>query len=366
MSPRFALLGLILVAGAGLAARQQPQYRGGTNTVSIYATVVDRDARLVTSLSRNDFDVYDNGVRQDVTVFANDLQPITIVVMLDRSGSMKPNFDRVRDAAEVFVSDLLPADKARIGSFSDRIEIDPDAFTNDHDALVRILHEDLVDPGITPLWNATALAMNALGHQEGRRVVLVFTDGKDTPGLGANVSFEEVLARAQAEDVMVYAIGLADACDPDDRGLHRWIPSNGRGGVWYQRGRFPGPRFPGSGGPGRPGVPGRGGPLPGPTGPSWPIDPPGGFSRLVPTGACADAGPDPELRQLAEEGGGGYFELRADDDLRATFSRVADELHHQYLLAFPASRLDGTVHRLDVRVRPADLSVRARRSYVAN
>ena len=97
-----------------------------------------------------------------------------------------------------------------------------------------------------------------------------------------------------------------------------------------------------------------------------PIDPPGGVSRAFTTGACADAGPDPELRQLAEEGGGGYFELKAGDDLRATFSRVADELHHQYLLAFSATHLDGTVHRLEVRVRPPGLSVRARRSYVAD
>ena len=79
--------------------------------------------------------------------------------------------------------------------------------------------------------------MSALGHEQGRRVVLVFTDGKDTPGIGTNVSFEEVLSRAQAEEVMVYGIGFADACDPDDTGTHRWIPSGGRGGgVWYQRG----------------------------------------------------------------------------------------------------------------------------------
>jgi hypothetical protein len=58
--------------------------------------------------------------------------------------------------------------------------------------------------------------------------------------------------------------------------------------------------------------------------------------------------------------------LKASDDLRSTFARVADELHHQYLLAIPAARLDGTVHRLDVRVHRAGLTVRARHSYVAD
>jgi VWFA-related protein len=370
-------VGVAFLAGAsGLTARQEPQFHGGTNTVSIYATVLDQNARLVTSLGRGDFDVYDNGVKQDVTVFASDLQPITIVVMLDRSGSMKSNFNRVRDAAEVFVSDLLPDDRARIGSFSDRIEIDPATFTGDQAELIRILHEDLVDAGMTPLWNATSLAMDALRHEEGRRVVLVFTDGKDTPGLGPNVSFEEVRSRSMSEEVMVYGIGFSEVCEPDDDGRRRWIPSSGRGGgVWYQRGpgrgRLPGGgsggRLPGGTGRGRPGVPLPGLPLPGPSIPGVPVVPPViGVTHGWTNGSCADAGPDPELRELAAEGGGGYFELRAGDDLRSTFSRVADELHHQYLLAFTATRLDNTVHRLDVRVRRPGLTVRARRTYLAN
>ena len=75
--------------------------------------------------------------------------------------------------------------------------------------------------------------------------------------------------------------------------------------------------------------------------------------------------PDPGLRDLVAIGGGGYFELSRADDLAATFARVADELHHQYLLAFPAPAADGKVHTLDVRVKPSSLTVRARRSYVA-
>lgn len=362
MSRRSSAAGMFVLAGAVLfAAPQGVRFRGGTNTVSVYATVVDEGARLVTDLTREDFDVFDNGVRQPITVFASDLQPITIVVMLDRSGSMKQHYLRVRDAAEVFVGDLLPGDRAKIGSFSDLIQIDPQTFTGDRDALLRILRENLVGPGMTPLWNATGLAMDALREEEGRRVVLVFTDGHDTPGIGPNVSFEDLRARSQNEDVMLYAIGFTNACEPDDPiGQPR-----GAGAPRFQRGRgFPGgggfPRGPGGRTPLPPGTGWPGGPPPNPFPPSPPST--SGLSRQSP---CEDEGPDPALRELAAVGGGGYFELRAGDDLRATFARVADELHHQYLLAFTATQLDHTLHHLDVRVRQPGMTVRARRSYLA-
>jgi VWFA-related protein len=370
MTRAFVLFGLLVAAGAtGLVARQEPRFRGGANMVSVYATVVESGGRLVTDLRESDFEVYDNGVRQDITVFASDLQPITIVVMLDRSGSMKPHFERVRDAAEAFVAELLPDDRARIGSFSDRIELDPETFTSDRDALVRILHEDLQPPGTTPLWNATAAAMNALAREQGRRVILVFTDGKDTPGIGGNATFEEIQRRSQVEEIMVYAIGFSEVCEPDRDGRPPRPPIGG--GVLYQR--IPGipgggPPIPG-GGPRRPGVPVPRFPPPGPTMPGLPPrvpSPPEPRARVFTDHACADAEPDPDLPALAAVGGGGYFELDSTDDLRSTFARVADELHHQYLLAFSAGKLDRRIHRLDVRVRQPQLTVRARKTYLAD
>jgi hypothetical protein len=80
---------------------------------------------------------------------------------------------------------------------------------------------------------------------------------------------------------------------------------------------------------------------------------------------CRDSGPDPGLKLLAADGGGAYFELHGTDNLTATFTRVADELHQQYLLAFPAPMLDGAVHALNVQVRNPGLRVRARTTYVA-
>ena len=75
--------------------------------------------------------------------------------------------------------------------------------------------------------------------------------------------------------------------------------------------------------------------------------------------------PDPGLRKLAEETGGGYFELDKSSDLAPTFTRVAQELHSQYALGFTPPALDGKVHRLLVRVKRPGTSVRTRLSYVA-
>jgi hypothetical protein len=75
--------------------------------------------------------------------------------------------------------------------------------------------------------------------------------------------------------------------------------------------------------------------------------------------------PDPGLAKIAASTGGGYFELTKTDDLASTFKRVADELHHQYLLGFAPLALDGKTHRIEVRVRNTEMAVRARKTYVA-
>lgn len=370
---------IVLMAGSLFArARQQPVFRAGVPTVSIFATVVDPTGRLVPSLGQDDFEVFDNGKRQNLTVFANDVQPITLVMMLDRSQSVEQHFTLVRDAAEQFVTNLLPDDKVRLGSFSDRIQLDPETFTKDKDELIRILHHNLQDAGGTPLWNATSVAMTALGREEGRRVVLIFTDGHDDPPFATkstNVRLGAVRERAAAEGVMVYAIGLSSSCEPA-----RARVQSGTGEILYQRrpGGRGGTARPGAGRggagrgmppriPGLPRTPGRGGGL----GPFGPLTPRGGdtFGGRRPSeragGACVESKPDPDLRALTSDGGGGYFELKGTEDLAATFARIADELHHQYLLAFTVPTFDGKTHQLDVRVKQKNLTVRARQSYVA-
>ncbi len=185
--------------------QQQPGaiFRSGTRIVPIYATVTDAQDRLVPDLAREDFEVFDNGVRQDLVVFENQIQPITAVVMLDTSASMTESLKLVRDGAEQFLIRLLPHDRAMVGAFNDKIEFSG-IFTADRDELIAALKE--LDFGYpTRLNDAIDQSLNQLAGIEGRRVILLLTDGEDT---ASKVGQGDVLERAQADEVMIYGIGL--------------------------------------------------------------------------------------------------------------------------------------------------------------
>src|SRR5580765_1188482 len=155
MSRTFSRVAALITASVGVVTAspqtQPPSFGVTTRTVAVYATVTNAQGRLVPDLSRDDFAVDDNGKRQTLTLFANDIQPITLVMLLDRSGSMKPNFDLEERAAEAFVRAMLPADKARIGSFATHVQIDPPEFSSDPNALLTILRNNLQEDGPTPL-----------------------------------------------------------------------------------------------------------------------------------------------------------------------------------------------------------------------
>ena len=304
---------LACAAGAVLAA-QQPTFKSGASTVAVYATVTDAAGRLVPDLKQDDFEIRDNGKPQPITVFSSESQPITVVLMIDRSGSQRGNFRLVEVAAEQFVRRMLPDDKARIGSFAQKVKIDPETFTSNQEELVRIIRTELQEVGPTPLWNAINDAITALVGQDGRRVVLVFTDGGDNPMNFRlnNQSVMDVMRRAQQENVMVYAVGL-QVNDP--RGQ---LPQGGFGG--------------------------------------------GGFGG---SGGFGGDRPDAGLPMISAETGGGYFELTRSDELGSTFARVADELHRQYALGFEPAKLDGKTHKIEVRVKKPGMKVRARKNYVA-
>ena len=288
------LLAAAAVAAGGLvvAAQQQPVFRSTVRTVPVYATVVDASGRLVPELEQGDFTVLDNGKPADIALFSNESQPFTSIVMLDTSASMTANLKLLNRAAEQFLLRLLPVDRAQVGAFNDKIQLSGE-FTNDRDALIGALNE-LYFGNPTRLNDAIATSLDELKGIDGRRVILVFTDGEDT---SSRIGFKNVLERARDEEVMVYAIGLE---------------SEYFNGMRVVRSR-----------------------------------------------------PSRDLRRIADETGGGYFELQKTADLSPTFTRVAQELRSQYLIGFAPTALDGKVHKLDVRVNKPGMTVRARRSYLA-
>jgi Ca-activated chloride channel family protein len=294
-SGRLFIVAAIITAVASIVVvAQQPTFKSGTQVVSLFVTVADATKRLVPDLKQEDFEVFDNDKGQPITYFDASIRPITVVVMLDTSGSMTLSIELLKKAAEQFLIRLLPEDRAKVGAFNDKLQISA-TFTNNRDQLISAA-KDLDFGNGTRLWDAVDMSLDELKGVEGRRVILVFTDGDDTDSRKAGLG--GVIERARAEEVMIYAIGLESV---------------------YM------------------GAPG----------------------RMVKTK------PDRGLRKIADETGGGYFELEKSADLEPTFTRVAQELHSQYVIGFAPTLLDGKVHKLAVKMKQPGLTARARRSYVA-
>lgn len=291
---------MVLFAAAALStpsAQQTPPtqtFKSGTHTVPVAVTVMDSERRLVPDLLEADFEILDNGKPQRITLFDSSSLPISAVVMLDTSGSMTLSLDHMKRAAEQFLIRLLPHDKALVGAFNDKIQLLPeDGFTNNRDRLVAQLKE--LDFGYpTRLYDAIWQSLAALQPLDGRKVVLVFTDGEDT---ASKLGRGDALDRARDEDVMIYSVGLEN--------------------VFFN-----------------------------------------GAQRVR-------SSPDRGLKKLSEETGGGYFLLKKTDELGPTFTRVAQELHSQYMLGFSPAVLDGKVHKLEVKVKKPGMQARSRKTYVA-
>ena len=317
MITRLLTSGCIVAAALAVAHAQQqpPTFGTTTRTVAIYATVTDSQGRLAPDLARESFEVYDNGVKQDLTVFSNDLQPITGIMLLDRSGSMKPNLELQVRAAQSFVHGMFAEDRLRIGNFGKDIVIEPDDFTSDRDALLKVLRGDLQSDGPTPLWNAIDCAIDKLLLEKGRRVVIAMSDGVDEPidFSGHAKSSKDVTKRAEDYDVMIYAVGV--------EGLSPMQPqSQGFGGTGMMPQRRNQPLM---------------------------------------------QKPDEGMAKIAAATGGGYFELTSPGDVLGKFDRVIDELHHQYALGFVPQKADGKLHELTVKVNRPGYAVRARKHYLA-
>jgi Ca-activated chloride channel family protein len=282
MSPtrRLAAAGLVALGGVALGAQQNPAlYRSSVNIVPVFATVTTRDGAFAGGLTRDDFTIADNGVRREIVSFSDDLQPISVSVILDTSFSMSNAIERVMDAGGLFLGDLLPEDRATVGTLT----VPGPPLTADKEALRARLGTIRRDNG-SPIWLALLRAMSVLAREHAKRVIVIYTDGDDN----SNAYEDTARSRAKSQDLMIYAIGFE--------------------------------------------------------------------------GVSLSGG----IKDLAKQSGGRAVELKTKDDLGEALAHIADELHHQYLLGFTPALFDGKVHKIEVRVVPRGLTVRARQSYVAS
>jgi Ca-activated chloride channel homolog len=215
----FALACATALAGP-VAARQV--FKSGTDLVLLNVTVADSAGHLVTGLTQEDFQVYEDGVQQTVTNFSRDPLPIALSILLDTSTSMDRKLPVAQEAATGFARRLTARDVAQIIDFDSQAQI-LQTFTNDKAALEQAIRRTQAG-GSTSLFNALYTALSELKNIRAqtatdvrRQAIVALSDGEDTTSL---VTFEDVLDLAKRSETGVYAIGLREKGDPAMSG--RW------------------------------------------------------------------------------------------------------------------------------------------------
>ncbi len=230
MRRRLVLFSIVFVSVATGARAQTPPvaapepapppvFRSGADLVALSVAVVDRDRRFVRGLSANDFAVFEDGVRQDLTFFAASDVPLDLILLLDTSASMSDKMRTVHEAALGFLRTLRPQDRGAVVSFADAVQI-RQPLTADQAQLEAAVRGTEAH-GATALNNAIYVALKEFGRaakQAGdvrRQAVAVLSDGDDTCSL---MSFDDVLLEAKRSGVGIYTISLRGRSEGPQRG----------------------------------------------------------------------------------------------------------------------------------------------------
>jgi Ca-activated chloride channel homolog len=306
--------------------------RVNTSLVTVPVSVMDRDGKYIPTLGREDFHIYEDGVEQRVAYFATVDKPFTVVLLIDTSRSTDFRLEDIQNAAIAFVNQLKPEDKVIVISFDDDIRVLTKA-TSDRDELVRAIRKTRTG-GSTRLYDAVHLVISKeLKGVEGRKAVVLFTDGVDTTSYRA--SYDTTVREAEEADAIFYSV------DYNTSGV---IPH----GTWGTSSPWPG------------GVimpmPGRGGGIPG-IGGSGPVGGSPEDYRLA----------NAYLHDLAKVTGGRFYRGDSLQSVAESFAEIAEELRRQYSLGYYPKQAAqaGQRRRIKVRVDQPGLVVQARDSYIS-
>jgi len=201
---------MLAATAVSVLAAQQPSFRAGVELVSLNVTVSDPSGRFITDLDQSAFEVYEDGVRQDISFFSRSNQPIALSLLLDTSASMEDKMRTAQEAAIGFARRLRAQDLAQVIDFDSRVTIAQPFTTSTGDLEVAIRRT--AAGGSTALYNAVYIALKELKKIQAsnpdeirRQAIVVLSDGEDTSSL---VSFEEVLELAKRSETAIYTIGL--------------------------------------------------------------------------------------------------------------------------------------------------------------
>ena len=311
-----------------------------TNLVTFPVSVLDRDGRFIGGLKERDFQIFENGVKQKIEYFQSVEQPFTVVLMIDVSPSTQFQIDEIQDAAIAFVNQLRPSDKVQVISFDERIHI-LSPVTGDRRVLTNAIRQAEFGDG-TGLYEAVDQVINRhLRSIEGRKAVVLFTDGVDTTSRRAN--YQSTVKDAEETDALFYPVRYDTMSDMN-------------GG--YNPSPYPSPRRRG----------GSSGNLGGIIG----IILGGGNVQIGRGGGAGGMGSSSQeyetgrryLEDLARNSGGRSFEAR--NNLDAAFTGIAEELRRQYSVGYYPENVGQVGDRKQIRVRVMrpNLVVRAKTSYI--
>jgi Ca-activated chloride channel homolog len=200
----------VLAMAVAVALGAQQRFRVGVDVVSLNVTVTDGTGKYVTDLNQEDFDVYEDGVRQNLTFFSRTQQPISLALLLDTSASMEEKMPIAQEAAIGFAHQLHKEDQAEIIDFDSQVRILA-PFTGDGAALEKAIRATTAN-GSTSLYNAIYISLKELRKTKAestsdirRQAIVLLSDGDDTSSL---IEFDEVLDLAKRSETAIYAIGL--------------------------------------------------------------------------------------------------------------------------------------------------------------
>ena len=306
-----------------------------TNLVTVPVSVLDRQGRFISHLRGEQFNVFENGVEQKLAYFESTDKPFTVALLLDTSGSTFFHLWEIKEAAINFAKQLRPQDRVLIVTF-DRLVMLLTEATNDLKVVTEVIERNAITGFSTRLYDAIDLVIKArLNKIEGRKAIVLFTDGVDTASYQA--TYQSTLREVEELDALIYPIQY-DTTD--------FVDAQTRTNTTIVTTTISGRHFPTR------------------------------SSSQVTYGTPKASGPgtsindyklaDQYLHQLATKTGGRFYGANDRTQLSDAFSKIAEELRHQYSLGYyPQTTLQsGERREIKVRVDQPNVAVRARDSYV--
>ncbi len=364
------------VANGGDAASQESQKRSddepiklNTTLVQIPATVSQRDGRFITDLAQKDFAVFEDGKRQQIELFTTVKQPFTVVLVLDTSNSARDRLEVIQRMALAFAREVRPEDRLMVISFDNEIRRLTD-FTADYQEIETAINQ--TESGFGKLlYEAVSDALDQLKTVEGRRAVILFSDGVDMKSIEADAA--STLQKAEEIGAVIYAVKFETRWWQEAEARKQKAQERQSNLPFEVDGRIPlPPEFggPGTDPQGKPKVRIEiGAPRPpdvtiidGTTRRSTQLSVPDDLTRYLDK-LYGEA--NASLQSLTSRTGGRVFVAETFDTTRSAFAAIAEELRNQYLLGYYSAGAgqDGKYHKLKVEVARKDAQVRARQGY---